>query len=72
MFICQSFAKNLGMYGERIGALHIVVGNKDIADRLSSQLKIIIRQIYSSPSRYGAEVVSQVLNNKQNFDEWQV
>lgn len=72
MFICQSFAKNLGMYGERIGALHIVVGNKDIADRLSSQLKIIIRQIYSSPSRYGAEVVSQVLNNKQNFEEWQV
>ena len=39
MFVCQSFAKNLGMYGERIGALHIVVSNKDIADRLSSQLK---------------------------------
>ena len=41
MFICQSFAKNMGMYGERIGALHIVVGNKDVADRLSSQVKYI-------------------------------
>ena len=39
MFICQSFAKNMGMYGERIGALHIVVSNKDIAEKLSSQVK---------------------------------
>ena len=39
LFVCQSFAKNLGMYGERVGALHIVVSNKDIAARLSSQLK---------------------------------
>lgn len=27
--------------------------------------------MYSSPSRYGAEVVAQVLNNKQNFSEWE-
>ena len=39
MFICQSFAKNMGMYGERIGALHVVVSNQDIATKLSSQIK---------------------------------
>lgn len=71
MFICQSFAKNMGMYGERVGALHIVVSNQDVAERLSSQVKIIVRQIYSNPSRYGAEVVAQVLNNKDNFKEWE-
>lgn len=71
MFICQSFAKNMGMYGERVGALHIVVSNKDVAARLSSQVKIIIRQIYSSPPKYGAAIVAEVLNNKANFDEWQ-
>ena len=27
--------------------------------------------MYSSPSRYGAQVVAQVLNNKQNFKEWE-
>ena len=39
MFVCQSFAKNMGMYGERVGALHIVVSNKEVAEKLSSQLK---------------------------------
>ena len=48
MFICQSFAKNMGMYGERIGALHIVVSNKDIAEKLSSQVKYCF--IYSGSS----------------------
>ena len=47
MFICQSFAKNMGMYGERIGALHIVVSNKDIADKLSSQVKYLSFNIES-------------------------
>jgi aspartate aminotransferase len=28
MLISQSFAKNMGLYGERIGALHIVTSNK--------------------------------------------
>jgi aspartate/tyrosine/aromatic aminotransferase len=28
MLVSQSFAKNMGLYGERIGALHIVTANK--------------------------------------------
>jgi aspartate aminotransferase len=28
MLVSQSFAKNMGLYGERIGALHIVTVNK--------------------------------------------
>jgi aspartate/tyrosine/aromatic aminotransferase len=28
MIVSQSFAKNMGLYGERIGALHIVCINK--------------------------------------------
>ena len=51
MFICQSFAKNMGMYGERIGALHIVVGNKDVAERLSSQVKYSISYSGSSSDK---------------------
>lgn len=51
MFVCQSFAKNMGMYGERIGALHIVVGNKDVADRLSSQVKYPLNYSESSSDK---------------------
>lgn len=28
MFVAQSFAKNMGLYGERVGALHVVVNNR--------------------------------------------
>jgi aspartate aminotransferase len=28
MLVAQSYAKNMGLYGERIGALHIVTPNK--------------------------------------------
>ena len=51
MFICQSFAKNMGMYGERVGALHIVVSNKDIAEKLLSQVKYIQSYQESSSDR---------------------
>jgi aspartate/tyrosine/aromatic aminotransferase len=39
MLISQSFAKNMGLYGERIGALHIVAESKDTSDKVLSQLK---------------------------------
>ena len=28
MFVSQSFAKNMGLYGERVGALHVVTPDK--------------------------------------------
>ena len=39
MFVSQSFAKNMGLYGQRVGALHVVVPNKDIAEKVLSQIK---------------------------------
>ena len=39
MLIAQSFAKNMGLYGERIGALHVLTSAKDTADKVLSQLK---------------------------------
>lgn len=40
MFCCCSFAKNLGLYGERVGALHYYGSN---AVAVLSQLKLIAR-----------------------------
>jgi len=36
MVIAQSFAKTLGLYGERTGALHIVTNNKETAGKVLS------------------------------------
>lgn len=36
MVASQSFAKTMGLYGERIGALHIVCADKPTADKVLS------------------------------------
>jgi aromatic-amino-acid transaminase len=58
MVIAQSFAKIMGLYGERTGALHIVCNNKEEASRVLSQIKILIRTNYSSPPKHGARIVA--------------
>ena len=55
--ICQSFAKNMGLYGERIGMLHIVCKDKDIAAKVLSQIKLVVRPMYSSPPIHGGKLV---------------
>lgn len=35
----QSFAKNIGLYGERVGALHVVGANKETSAKVLSQIK---------------------------------
>lgn len=47
----------MGMYGERIGALHVISKDKETASRVLSQLKMIIRANYSSPPFHGARIV---------------
>ena len=41
--LVQSFSKNFGLYGQRIGALSVVASNPDEAKRVESQMKLIIR-----------------------------
>lgn len=70
MFMCQSFAKNLGLYGERIGMLHVVCSSADTAKSVLSQLKMVIRPMYSSPPRHGAELVMKILGSEDMFQAW--
>jgi len=70
MVITQSFAKVMGLYGERTGALHFVCKDKDIAGRVLSQLKIIIRTSYSSPPRHGARIAAIILNEPAMRQQW--
>jgi len=70
--VCQSFAKNMGLYGERVGALSIVCRSSDDAKRVESQLKLVIRPMYSNPPSHGAAVAARVLGNAQYFEAWKV
>jgi aspartate aminotransferase, mitochondrial len=63
----QSFSKNFGLYGHRIGCLSIVGQDQDEASRVISQLKLVIRPMYSNPPIHGARIVSTVLSDKDGL-----
>ncbi|KAJ7273604.1 aspartate amino-transferase [Mycena haematopus] len=70
MLVCQSFAKNAGLYGERVGALHIVSRNQETSAKVKSQLSVLSRSEISNPPSHGARIVSMILNNPSMFEAW--
>eukprot|EP01013_Petalomonas_cantuscygni_P010460 TRINITY_DN2355_c0_g1_i1.p1 TRINITY_DN2355_c0_g1~~TRINITY_DN2355_c0_g1_i1.p1 ORF type:complete len:440 (-),score=77.47 TRINITY_DN2355_c0_g1_i1:953-2272(-) len=68
--VTQSFAKNFGLYGQRIGACHFVSPDEDEATRVLSQVKILIRPMYSNPPIHGARIVSAILSDQQLTAQW--
>lgn len=61
----QSFSKNFGLYGQRVGALSIITNDENEAKKVLSQMKMTIRPMYSNPPRHGAQLVSTILGDKQ-------
>ncbi|ODP34014.1 amino acid aminotransferase [Pandoraea sp. ISTKB] len=70
-FVSSSFSKSFSLYGERVGALSIVTGNKDESARVLSQLKRVIRTNYSNPPTHGGSVVAAVLGNAELRALWE-
>ena len=70
-FVSSSFSKSFSLYGDRVGALSIVTGNKEEAGRVLSQVKRVIRTNYSNPPTHGATVVASVLNSPELRALWE-
>ncbi|VEN57843.1 unnamed protein product [Callosobruchus maculatus] len=70
LFCAQSFAKNFGLYNERVGNLTVILNNVDLVPNVKSQLTLLIRGMYSNPPSHGARIVSYVLSNKDLYDQW--
>lgn len=70
MIVTVSCSKNFGLYGERIGALYIVTKDKEIALRVGSQIKLIVRGGYSVPPLHGARIVSTILESEKLTEMW--
>jgi len=68
----QSFAKNMGLYGQRIGAVSIMCDSKEEATNVESQLKVIARAMYSNPPLHGAALVATILGDDKLKAQWYV
>src|SRR5690606_29788255 len=69
--VASSYSKSFSLYGERVGALSVVAASAEQARAVQSQVKRIIRTIYSSPSTHGAALVAGVLGSAELRALWE-
>lgn len=70
MLVASSYSKNFGLYGERIGVFSIVTHNVETARKIGSQIRQIIRSIYSSPPLHGARLIKTILKSPELRKDW--
>ncbi|OAG41879.1 hypothetical protein AYO21_03882 [Fonsecaea monophora] len=71
--VAVSFAKNMGLYGERVGATLVVTKSPEVAQNCDSVLERLQRSEISNPPAYGAKIATEVLRDpllrKMWFDD---
>lgn len=70
MVVAYSCSKNFSLYCQRVGGLFVVDGDPAVKYRVGSQIKRIIRGLYSNPPAHGAKIVAEILQNGNLRKEW--
>lgn len=68
--VAQSFSKNFGLYGERVGVLHIVAKSAETAIKVTPSLIQLSRAEITSCPSYGARIVAEILENPNLYSQW--
>ena len=69
--ICNSFSKNFGLYGERVGGITAISQSAEAAAAMQSQIKSTIRTMYSNPPIHGGAIVQTVLADADLRKTWE-
>ncbi|BFZ56634.1 Aspartate aminotransferase, cytoplasmic [Savitreella phatthalungensis] len=70
VLVAQSFSKNLGIYGERAGCLHVVCRESDSASRVATQLADLTRGEISCTPLFGAKIAELVISSPELYAQW--
>ncbi|CAG9979738.1 unnamed protein product [Clonostachys byssicola] len=68
--ICVSYAKSMGLYGERVGAVLVHAASKDLALDCQSMLEQIQRSQVSNPPAFGAKTAHLILTDEKLKKQW--
>jgi aspartate aminotransferase, cytoplasmic len=68
--VCLSFAKSMGLYGERVGAVAFVLPSDTLAQTTESILENVQRSTVSNPPAYGARIAAKVLGEPSIREQW--
>ena len=70
--LAQSFSKNFGLYGQRVGCVSFITGSPEEAAKVESQVKILARAMYSNPPIHGSRIVTTILKDPALKKQWHV
>ncbi|KAL4784381.1 pyridoxal phosphate-dependent transferase [Aspergillus varians] len=68
--VCLSFAKSMGLYGERVGCLLLATSTPEIAGNAQSVLESLQRSEISNPPAFGARIAETILSDKKLRSLW--
>jgi len=68
--VSQSYAKNMGLYGQRVGCFSLMCESAEEKKRVESQIKMIARPMYSNPPLAGALIVDTILSDPALSKMW--
>jgi aspartate aminotransferase len=68
--VAQSYSKNMGLYGERLGCYVVLCGSEQAAGLVLGVLKNIIRPMYSNPPLQGARIAHLLLSDPELNAKW--
>ena len=60
----------MGLYGERVGAFSVVCSSPEEKAKVDSQLKILVRPLYSNPPVHGARIAGSILADEALYSQW--
>lgn len=70
LLVAESFSKNFGLYGERVGALHVVCRTEAAQAKTLGMLTRLSRAEITTPPINGARIVAKVLEDEKLKDQW--
>ena len=62
----------MGLYGERVGALHVITKAASTAAAVTDQLRCLIRWEFSSSAAYGSRLATIIMSSENLMREWLV
>jgi aspartate/tyrosine/aromatic aminotransferase len=71
VMVAQSYAKNMGLYGQRTGCLSVICENETIAKRMTDFFGQRNRNVFSNPPRFGSDVARTILQTRSLRSTWE-
>jgi aspartate/tyrosine/aromatic aminotransferase len=68
--VCCSYAKNFGLYSERVGNLFFSGQTDEDTSMIKDMLKSIIRRTYSNPPANGSNIIKTILGSNELSNIW--